>query len=452
MANVRISDLTSAAAALSTQQIEVNESGTSKKITNSQLLSYIEGEISTSPTFTGQVSIDDGTAVAPTLTNTGDTNTGIYFPAADTISFSTGGTLRGTFDSSGNFVTTGTIELGNASDTTISRVSAGVASIEGKNIALNGTGEVLTTGTIELGHATDTTLTRVSAGVIAVEGGVIPKENRANTFTVQQEISTGASQSVLALAANAAVAKTIQFITGTFSRWVVSSDNSAESGSNAGSNFIINRYNDAGAYLDTALTINRSSGNVGIGAASPNEKFHIRSAGSVYARIQCDNAAAGAGLYFTNTTTNWLIGAGPVSGGGEFAFHDSTRNAERMRITINGGVAFGGATNYGTSGQVLQSNGDAPPSWTAPTTVTTSNVLSATAGGTTAAVGTYAFLRFEALTAASAGTNHAGSGLRYSNGNGGGTGVLVGGGTWKLMGETGAGSNAASASLFLRIA
>lgn len=85
------------------------------------------------------------------------------------------------------------------------------------------------------------------------------------------------------------------------------------------------------------------------------------------------------------------------------------------------------------------------------TSATTANVLAATAAGTTAEVGTYAFLRFESLTAASAGTNHAGSGLRYSNGNGGGTGVLVGGGTWKLMGETGAGTNAASASLFLRI-
>ena len=162
MANVRISDLTSAAAALSTQQIEVNESGTSKKITNSQLLSYIEGEISTSPTFTGQVSIDDGTAVAPTLTNTGDTNTGIYFPAADTISFSTGGTLRGSFDASGDFVTTGSI---------------------------NTSGSLTTTGAIELGNASDTTITRSSAGVISVEGGIIPKENRANTFTADQTIT-----------------------------------------------------------------------------------------------------------------------------------------------------------------------------------------------------------------------------------------------------------------------
>ena len=71
-------------------------------------------------------------------------------------------------------LTTGTIELGAATDTTISRVSAGVIAVEGKNVALNGTSEALTTGTIELGAATDTTLSRSAAGVVAVEGNTVP--------------------------------------------------------------------------------------------------------------------------------------------------------------------------------------------------------------------------------------------------------------------------------------
>lgn len=66
------------------------------------------------------------------------------------------------------------IELGTAAtDTTLVRASAGVASIEGKNIALNGTSETLTTGTIELGAASDTTLSRPSAGNLAVEGNAV---------------------------------------------------------------------------------------------------------------------------------------------------------------------------------------------------------------------------------------------------------------------------------------
>jgi len=44
-----------------------------------------------------------GTAALPAITTTGDTNTGIFFSAADTIDFAEGGVAVGQFDSSGNF-------------------------------------------------------------------------------------------------------------------------------------------------------------------------------------------------------------------------------------------------------------------------------------------------------------------------------------------------------------
>jgi hypothetical protein len=43
-----------------------------------------------------------GSASAPSITANGDTNTGIFFPAADTVGISTGGTERARVDSSGN--------------------------------------------------------------------------------------------------------------------------------------------------------------------------------------------------------------------------------------------------------------------------------------------------------------------------------------------------------------
>jgi len=43
-----------------------------------------------------------GTASAPSITANGDTNTGIFFPAADTVAVTTGGTERVRVDSSGN--------------------------------------------------------------------------------------------------------------------------------------------------------------------------------------------------------------------------------------------------------------------------------------------------------------------------------------------------------------
>jgi hypothetical protein len=44
-----------------------------------------------------------GSAAAPVITRTGDTNTGIFFPAADTIAFAEGGVEAARFDASGNF-------------------------------------------------------------------------------------------------------------------------------------------------------------------------------------------------------------------------------------------------------------------------------------------------------------------------------------------------------------
>jgi len=45
-----------------------------------------------------------GTAALPAITTSGDTNTGIFFPAADTIAFSEGGTESMRIDSSGNLL------------------------------------------------------------------------------------------------------------------------------------------------------------------------------------------------------------------------------------------------------------------------------------------------------------------------------------------------------------
>lgn len=58
------------------------------------------------------------------------------------------------------------IELGNASDTTLSRSAAGVMAVEA------GAGSVYVAG-VELGNASDTTLSRASAGVLSVEGKAV---------------------------------------------------------------------------------------------------------------------------------------------------------------------------------------------------------------------------------------------------------------------------------------
>jgi hypothetical protein len=51
---------------------------------------------------TGVATFSAGTAAAPAITTTGDTNTGIFFPAADSIAFSEGGVEAMRIDSNGN--------------------------------------------------------------------------------------------------------------------------------------------------------------------------------------------------------------------------------------------------------------------------------------------------------------------------------------------------------------
>lgn len=51
-----------------------------------------------------QVAVTLGSAAAPSITFSGDTNTGIFSPGADRIGFAEGGAQVGEFDASGNFL------------------------------------------------------------------------------------------------------------------------------------------------------------------------------------------------------------------------------------------------------------------------------------------------------------------------------------------------------------
>ena len=83
-------------------------------------------------TFAGVTTLQAGTAALPALTTTGDTNTGIFFPAADTLAFSTGGAERARFTSGGDFVIGATSSTGGKFEVTQSANSS-VAYINSTN-------------------------------------------------------------------------------------------------------------------------------------------------------------------------------------------------------------------------------------------------------------------------------------------------------------------------------
>lgn len=89
-------------------------------------------------------------------------------------------------------------------------------------------------------------------------------------------------------------------------RWSMSlGDATAESGSNAGSDFTVARYSDAGASLATALTIKRSdglmtaTGNFVVSKSNPTVQFNKTASGQA------------AGFFgYTNTLTRWGVQVG----------------------------------------------------------------------------------------------------------------------------------------------
>ena len=73
----------------------------------------------------GPVTVTAGTASAPAITTSGDLNTGVFFPAADTIAMTTGGTDRLRIDAYGNVLLGYTEALASALGLEVARDGAG---------------------------------------------------------------------------------------------------------------------------------------------------------------------------------------------------------------------------------------------------------------------------------------------------------------------------------------
>ena len=144
------------------------------------------------PSISGVASFADGSVSAPSITNTGDANTGIYFGAADTVNVTTGGTKRIEIDSSGLDVT-GAISA-----------TAGVAGITGifsgdvTGLTLNATGDTLPNANAAIGYT-------------SVEGLILTGQGSTNDVTIKNdadadviEIPTGTTN--VTFAGNIAIA------------------------------------------------------------------------------------------------------------------------------------------------------------------------------------------------------------------------------------------------------
>jgi hypothetical protein len=97
-----------------------------------------------------------------------------------------------------------------------------------------------------------------------VIGGTTPTAGTFTTLTTGTNTTSGTFNINGPVASN----RTIVFATAGSRRWIMLGDNSSESGSNAGSNFAINRYDDTTNFIDQPLTINRATGLVRMAAGA----------------------------------------------------------------------------------------------------------------------------------------------------------------------------------------
>jgi hypothetical protein len=116
---------------------------------------------------------------------------------------------------------------------------------------------------------------------------------------------------------DAGQSKIITFRTAGLQRWGLYSNNVAESGSNAGSNFVLRRYNDAGTLLGTPLEVNRATGVTKIG-----EGLDLN--GSELTNFSADVVALAANTTFDASNTATYNGRViQVSGARTFTFDNA---------------------------------------------------------------------------------------------------------------------------------
>jgi hypothetical protein len=275
-----------------------------------QLKDFQVGSAGDPVTVGGVLTVTAGAVGTPAITTDGDTNTGIFFPAADTIAFAEGGTEAMRIDSSGNLGIGSTAALSTAANRTY-------LSLKGKGTTAGDGSGVLQFQTNAAGSTTP------NIGNIE---WALPDNSGSSAFRV-----AFISSSAEGVAAN-----------------------------NRGSNLQFATKADGVSGAGTERMRIDSSGNVGIGTSSPGGKLEvnqgkliIKTSDQSLSRLQIANTGV-SGQTFE-------IVAGDVGTGNTgLSFYDVTNSATRMRIDSSGNLLVGTTSNstYGSAIFCLPANGE----------------------------------------------------------------------------------------------
>ena len=290
-----------------------------------------------------------GSNTAPSITTTGDTNTGIFFPSADTIAFTEGGVESMRIDSSGNVgigaspsfqldvvrASASTPQVRVQNTTTTSQTNSLTAANDaGTSVGMGVFGSAAgTVGMIGAGApiigtaATELNIyANNGSGVIKFATGGLTERMRINS---SGDVGIGTSSPGVKLDVVGASGIRVRYDTSgsafVFSQ-PVASGGDGYIVNQANSNIIFGTNNSERARID-------SSGNLGIGTTSPTAL--LTASGSANAtKIQAVQTAAGGYNFASNATNN---------SGTYYHFDFTEAGTQRGSITSNGS-----ATAYNT--------------------------------------------------------------------------------------------------------
>ena len=308
----------------------------------------------------GVATFSAGTVSAPAITTTGDTNTGIFFPAADTIAFTEGGVESMRIDASGNiglgstpkaWSTIKSIDmLGGGASETASFASGFGSTYVVNNAYYNGTSWIANTTSVPTYYSQISGTHQWHTGT-SVTAGTATSFSERMRIDSSGNVGIGVTSLSYKLQLLAATGTWLSFTDGTTQTLRIGNTTQGLFYNNANGGY--HSWQSAGS---EQMRIDGSTGNVGIGTSSPATRLSV-----TYA----DNAF-NAGITLTNSTNNTqaqskinivnssgdilaLIqnsasvssGVGFVGTSGTQALTLGTGYAERMRIDSSGNVGIG---------------------------------------------------------------------------------------------------------------
>ena len=347
-------------------------------------------------TMTGALGIIAGSAAAPGVFFSGDTNTGIYSPGADQLAVATNGTGRLFIDASGN-VGVGAASSGDAlhirsASTTQLRLTSTSGSLAGIVFDPNGTSfasfigataqdivsytsgterlRITSAGLVGVGTSSPGfplhVVTSGNSGLAVYTGtssanqiylGNTAGESVVGTLSNQNFgiVTNGGQKVTVTTGGNVGVGTTGPTDTLTVNGGIdIFDDYSINLGSNQGGGAVI-KYNTDGnlniaprtsystVFLSAPGGTERaridSSGNVGIGTSTPGRELHISGAGTSGTQLQVQGTSASAGIKFIPSSgDNWEI---QTSTANDFLVYNRTDDATRFVINGSGNVGIG---------------------------------------------------------------------------------------------------------------